>query len=52
MAVFDTLVQPPVDAFRPEGKEADTELDAVDASAPEQKEDKPMTLEEIWEKWI
>ena len=50
MAVFDTLVQPPVDAFRPEGKVADTELDTVDASAATHKEEKPMNLEEIWEK--
>ena len=47
MAVFDTLVQPPVDAFRPEGKELDIELDMVDASAEQQKKEKPMSLEEI-----
>lgn len=33
IAVFDTLVHPPVDAFRQEGKEVDTELDVVDASS-------------------
>lgn len=42
MAVFDTLVQPPVDAFRPEGKEVDKELDAIDASSKKQSQ-------EIWE---
>ena len=50
MAVFDTLEQPPVDAFRPEGKEADTELDTIDASANSSKEEKPMSIYEIWEK--
>ena len=49
MAVFDTLVQPPVDAFRPEGKEVDTELDSVDASQPKDQQKKPMSFTDIWE---
>lgn len=49
MAVFDTLVQPPVDSFRPEGKGVGTELDAVDASAEKQRQEKLLRFEDIWE---
>ena len=47
MAVFDTLVQPPVDAFKPEGKEADIDLDTIDASASHAQEERPMSVDEI-----